>query len=606
MIDTLFYPIIVPFVIGCLCLIISGRYKRTIETIAVLGSIAAFILTISIFYAPQTAQKYFILDNLSRFILLAIGLFGFLVTLYSVKFITSHVWANRYYCYILWTIGAACGAVLANDLILLLVFWGFLGLTLYLLIGLGGEDAAPAAKKTLIIIGGTDCLMILGIAIIWFLAGTFQMDKIHLMVSGSELTVVAFLCLAIASFAKAGAMPVHTWIPDCAEKAPIPVTAFLPASLDKLLGIYLLARIAMNLFVMTKAMGLVLLIVGAVTIIAAVMMAMVQHDMKKLLSYHAVSQVGYMVLGIGTGNPIGIAGGVFHMLNHAIYKACLFLCAGGVEHKTKTTDLDKLGGLAKIMPITFVTCLIAALSISGVPPFNGFVSKWMVYQGVIELGKNGDKLWIVWLVAAMFGSTLTLASFMKLIHAAFLGQPFAGGGGPAQKRNNEVHWNMWLPMVILAGLCVIFGVFAFQIPLKHFIMPSLHPGHLLLFSDFAGLWAPGLATLLIIIGLIVGAIIYFLGRPKAVREDISYVGGELLPEEHRVTGVDFYQTVQEMGPLNAVYQMAENKFFDIYNWGKNLTFVFTRGLQITHTGILTTYVSWIFVGLVILFFVMVK
>ena len=123
------------------------------------------------------------------------------------------------------------------------------------------------------------------------------MDKIHLAVSGSELAVIAFLCLAVASFAKAGAMPVHTWIPDCAEKAPIPVTAFLPASLDKLLGIYLLARIAMDFFVMNKAMGMVLLIVGAVTIIAAVMMALAQSNLKRMLGYLAVSSAGYMFLG---------------------------------------------------------------------------------------------------------------------------------------------------------------------------------------------------------------------------------------------------------------------------------------------------------------------
>ncbi|GAI75218.1 unnamed protein product, partial [marine sediment metagenome] len=166
-------------------------------------------------------------------------------------------------------------------------------------------------------------------------------------------------------------------------------------------------------------------LVGSFTIIAAVMMALVQHDLKKLLSYHAVSQVGYMVLGIGTGIPLAMAGGIFHMLNNAIYKTSLFLGAGSVEHRAKTTQLNKLGGLARVMPITFVTFFIAALSISGVPPFNGFFSKWMIYQGVAELGKlgGGGNLWIVWLLAAMFGSALTLASFIKLIHAIFLGVP---------------------------------------------------------------------------------------------------------------------------------------------------------------------------------------
>ena len=447
--------------------------------------------------------------------------------------------------------------------------------------------------------------MLLGIILIWLKVGpetsifSLPMDGISIPLVGG-VAIAAYLCLAIASFAKAGAMPFHTWIPDMAETAPLSVTAFLPASLDKLLGIYLLARISMHLFVMNQAMGLVLLIVGAVTIIAAVMMALVQHDLKKLLSYHAVSQVGYMVLGIGTLNPVGMAGGIFHMLNHAIYKGCLFLCAGGVEHQAKTTNLDKLGGLARVMPITFVTCLIAALSISGIPPFNGFVSKWMVYQGVIEAGTGqglGARLWILWLIAAMFGSALTLASFMKLIHATFLGQSSTKN----RKARSEVSWTMWLPMGILAGLCVIFGVFAYRTALKTFILPAV-PG-----VSFLGIWSPGLATLLIILGLVIGAIIYRLGNlRKSLREDAPYIGGEVLPAEVRVTGVDFYNTIKDFALFKWVYRKAEEKLFDIYDLGKNFVNIFTKGLQKIHTGVLTTYFSWILVGLVILLFLLVR
>ncbi len=607
----LFYPIVLPFLIGIICLILPRKFKGVIETLAIFGSLITFALIISIFLiAPQPVLEYLMLDNLSRFILLAIGLFGFLITLYSLKFMAANSRLNEYYAYILWTIAAASGVVLANNLILLLVFWGFLGLTLYLLIGMGGAGASDASKKTFIIVGGSDCLMILGIGILWFLSGTFQMDKISLSLTPT-LSVIAFLCLIIAAFAKAGAMPFHTWIPDCAEKAPIPVTAFLPASLDKLLGIYLLARIAMNLFVMNKAMGTVLLVVGAITIIAAVMMALIQHDLKRLLGYHAVSQVGYMLLGIGTGNPIGIAGGLFHMLNHAIYKSCLFLCGGAVEHKTGTSNLDKLGGLARAMPITFVTCLVGALSISGVPPFNGFVSKWMVYQGIIQFGVHSSgfiaKFWIIFLLAAMFGSALTLASFMKLIHATFLGVHSSESVVRSSDKNNlstmnyqlltrhEVHWTMWLPMVVLAGLCIIFGVFAYRTALSKFILPAI-PG-----VSFIGLWQPGIAMLLIILGLIIGGIIYLLGRPKAVREDTPFMGGEIIPEEHRVTGVDFYQTIQEMTLFKTIYKKTEAKLFDIYDQGKRGIFFFTKRLQALHSGILPLYLIWCLLGMVILF-----
>jgi formate hydrogenlyase subunit 3/multisubunit Na+/H+ antiporter MnhD subunit len=421
------------------------------------------------------------------------------------------------------------------------------------------------------------------------------MDNISVPLTG-PLPIIAFISLAIASFAKAGVMPMHTWIPDMAMTAPVSITGFLPGSLDKLLGIYFLGRISMDVFVMNNRMGKLLLIIGAVTIVAGVMMALVQHDLKRLLSYHAVSQAGYMVLGIGTGNPIGIAGGLFHMLNNAIYKFGLFLSGGAVENRAQTTDLDRLGGLAKLMPITFLTCLIAALSISGVPPFNGFVSKWMVYQGVIELGRGGDKLWVIWLVAAMFGSALTLASFMKLIHAVFLGSPSVTTHHPAPKRN-EVSFSMWLPMAVLAALCVIFGVFAYRVPLKNFILPAV-PG-----VSFRGFWSPGLATLLIIIGIILGVIIYWLGNIKGLRVDTAYVGGEIIPEESRVTGVDFYDTIKNMGTFKEIYRGAEKKNFDIYDLGTKFVFFLVRGLRKIHSGVLSTYLFWSLFGMLVLFII---
>jgi formate hydrogenlyase subunit 3/multisubunit Na+/H+ antiporter MnhD subunit len=405
----------------------------------------------------------FKLDALSGFISIFIALFTILVIIYSLDFMKGKANQSRYYFYLILTAIASLVVILANSLLVLLVFWGFLGLTLFLLINMGGPEASAAAKKTFIIVGGSDALMLLGIAIIYYLTKEFQMDKISISLSSGSLKLanVAYLCLAVACFAKAGTMPFHTWIPDCAETAPLPVVAYLPAALDKLLGIYLLTRISLDLFVMNQAMKMFLMIIGAFTIIAAVMMALVQHNLKRLLGYHAVSQVGYMVLGIGTGLPIGIAGGLFHMLNNTIYKSCLFLTGGNVEKKTKTAELDRLGGLAKFMPVTYITCLIASLSISGVPPFNGFVSKWMIYQGLVSSFSVGNQhlgvrfILSLCLVAAMFGSALTLASFMKLIHATFLG-PMAAD---KKLKLNEVGWKMWLPCSILAIMCILFGIF---------------------------------------------------------------------------------------------------------------------------------------------------
>ncbi|MDO9579097.1 MAG: proton-conducting transporter membrane subunit, partial [Bacteroidales bacterium] len=394
------------------------------------------------------------------------------------------------------------------------------------------------------------------------------MDEISITLN-TKVAVLAYMCLAAGAFAKAGAMPFHTWVPDTAKDAPTPVVAFLPASLDKLLGIYFLVRISLYMFKMNPTSNTVLMMIGSFTIVAAVMMALIQHDLKRLLGYHAVSQVGYMVLGIGTGNPIGIAGGLFHMLNNTIYKSCLFLSGGIVEKKVGTTDLNKLGGLAKIMPITFITFLIASLAISGVPPLNGFASKWMIYQGIIKTAENGGYLWIIWLTAAMFGSSLTLASFMKLIHTVFLGQPankqtwsnevLTKAESMINKRR-ETSSTMWIPPVLLAVLCVIFGVFAYRIPLKMFIFPSLEGK-----VEFFGIWNASLATILIIVGIIVGIIIYLLGTITKTRETEAFIGGEILEKQPnmRVSGTEIYNTIKDVAPLDAIYGLAERKVFDI-------------------------------------------
>lgn len=556
--------------------------------------------------------QFFKFDNLSIFVGVFVGIFFLLITIYSFGFMRQRKGLIHYYLYITLTLVSSLGAVFSNNLILFMIFWGFLGLLLYLLIEFGQtENASYTAKKAFIIIGGTDALMLLGLALVWQLTGSLQMDEISISLN-TKAAVLAYMCLAAGAFAKAGAMPFHTWVPDTAQDAPTPVTAFLPASLDKLLGIYFLARISLNMFKMNTAMNTVLMIVGSVTIVAAVMMALVQHDLKRLLGYHAVSQVGYMVLGIGTGNPIGIAGGLFHMLNHAIYKSCLFLSGGAVEKEAGTTDLEKLGGFGKIMPITFITFLIASLSISGIPPFNGFASKWMVYQGIIKTAGNGSHLWIIWLIAAMFGSALTLASFMKLIHAVFLGQPVnvqylldqtSMKGRVMNNKPREASPTMWIPQVFLAVLCVIFGIFAYRIPLKMFIFPSLEGK-----VEFFGIWNASLATILIVAGIIVGVIIYLLGTITKARETEAFIGGEILEKQPnmRVSGTEFYNTIKEITPLDAIYRLAERKVFDIYHLGSIITFGFNKILSYLHNGILLTYLSWCLLGMIILFYILLR
>lgn len=541
----------------------------------------------------------FRVDHLSIFVGVFSALFALLSVIYSFAFMRGRKKLARYYLYLLLTLIVSLGCIFADNLLFLSVCWGFLGLLLYLLIAFGeGKRTSYTAKKTFIIIGGTDALMLLGIALIWHLSRTLEMSEISIHLN-SKAAISAYLCLAIAAFAKAGAMPFHTWIPDTAEDAPVPVVAYLPAALDKLLGIYFLFRISAQMFVMDAGMNTFLMALGSFTIVAAVMMALIQHDLKRLLGYHAVSQVGYMVLGLGTGNPIGIAGGLFHMLNHAIYKSCLFLSGGAVEKRFKTTNLEKLGGIAKVMPLTFITFLIAALAISGVPPFNGFASKWMIYQGIINSGKTGGSLWILWLICAMFGSALTMASFMKLINAVFLGQPHESLKLKTIRRADPPP-SMYIPMCVLAALCVLFGVFAYRLPLHMFILPCL--GRQWEGIVFSGAWQPLLATGLLLLGIVIGFVVYLFGKGTKIRRVEPFIGGETL-EEHpdmRISGTEFYNTVRDMESINTVYKLADKKLFDIYELGSKITFGFNAVLRYIHNGILPSYLSWCLLGMIIL------
>ncbi|TFG50925.1 MAG: hypothetical protein E4H40_00170 [Candidatus Brocadiia bacterium] len=473
--------------------------------------------------------------------------------------------------------------------------------SLYLMIITGGKISNFAGTKSFAMIGASDGALLLGIAILWGLTGKFNIADIS-SPTNSPLEITAFLLLTTAAITKAGAMPLHSWMPTCGQFAPVSVMALLPAAVDKLLGIYLLVVIVRDLFVITSAgLSLVLAVIGAATIVIAVMIAMVQHNLKKLLSYHAISQVGYMVLGIATGTAVGLAGGVFHMLNHSIYKCCLFLCGGAVEQSSGTAELEELGGLGKKMPITFTCCLIAALSISGIPPFNGFASKWMVYQGVIQMDNSGAKdtvslLWPVWLLSAMFGSALTLASFVKIIHSVFLGR--------SREKLSKVKDSsviQLIPMVVLAVMCIIFGVFYLAI-LRSLIFPALDT------EPALSTWQSGLATLLLIAGAIVGFGIWLIGKKVAkVRKVSTWYCGETVDNELMVVpGTHFYKTISEMNGLRQLYISQEKGWFDAYDQSGKLGLSATGMLRWLHNGVLPVYLTWVTVGLVIILFVICK
>jgi formate hydrogenlyase subunit 3/multisubunit Na+/H+ antiporter MnhD subunit len=614
-VNILCIPVFLPLIVGFVLLFLPNKLKSTSRALTLIISGLIFVLSIRIFTGAEFSFAWPILrlENvnlelllnatpLGKFVLLFAMGFGLLITLYSLKSVGLNAErVNEYYGAILLTIGGSAGILLSNHLLFLLMFWEIVTVSLYLLITTGGRNSNFAATKSFAMIGASDAAFMLGVFMIWALSGTFVISDISLATT-SALSIIAFLLLVTAAITKAGAMPLHTWLPPSGEYAPASVMALLPAAIDKLLGIYLLVIIVKEIFILNSpALSIVLAIIGTATIIIAAMIAIVQHNVKKLLAYSAISQVGYMVLGIATMSPVGFAGAVFHMLNNAIYKCCLFLGAGAVEEQTGTAELDKLGGLGKKMPLTFASFLVAALSVSGIPPFNGFVSKWMVYQGVIQMDPaetgTAASLWPVWLTCAIFGSALTLAYSVKIVHSMFLSRL------PEKLRDvKEVSPLQTAPMVVLALLCVVFGV-AYWIPLDQFIYPALD-----LVGDLKpelSTWSSGLATILMIIGIGLGVLIWLVAKlSRNVRVVPTWTCGEVQTNEAmRIPGTHFYKTVSRMGGLKQLYTGQEKGYFDPYDQGGRCGLALTGFLRWLHSGMLPMYLTWVTLGLLIIIFI---
>lgn len=623
----IFMPAWISFLSGLILFLLPRKAKlfKDIFSVLVLG--ALFFGVIKIF--SQTLRHgsmvfdfhwlginlSFIASLFSTSMLLAITFLLFMISIYSIR-----ASLHRFNALLHWSLTASAIVLLTDNLIVLLVLWGLLAVFLYMMILMGKPGSEGSAYKALVMVGGSDVLMLIGAALIYYLTGTVGLSQISISLN-SGLAIVAFVLLLIGALTKAGAMPFHTWLIDASMQAPAPVMALFPGVLDKILGVYLLARIALDLFVMipNSAMSIVLMAVGSLTIIFAGGMALVQKNFTRLLAYSTVSQVGYLVMGIGTALPLGIIGAVFHMFNNTIYKTSLFFAAGAVQAKTGATDFSKLGGLAKFMPVTFITTFISALAISGIPPLNGFFSKLLIYQGVLSVGANSyghGWYFTIFIIAAMFGSVLTLAYLLKAIHSVFFAQP-SFETMPSKKQ--DVAWTMWLPMVVLSVLSILFGVFA-RYPLQiisgfKFRMPILASETYPVFGFSLSIW-------LVVIGIVIGLVIYLLQRTQQVKSGPAFIGGEeirkeliqqaggVTSDEATIGGDNFYDSVKDVGVIGEAYRVADKQVFDIFEQGKKIIAALARVGKRIHNGLLHNYLGWLFLGviaiIVIFFLLLIK
>lgn len=546
MTEMLFLAILIPVAAGLVALVSGKRFGAFSAFMAIAATIANF--AVALFFFGKTGEVLFPwagfgiefslrLYPFSAFIVLATAFFALATAVYSTAFMKGKNFLNQYYAYLLLSVGLANGAALADNLIVLLFFWEGLLVTLFGMISIGNKNAFKTAIKALIIVGISDLVMMLGMGLAGHLAGTLAISKISLPLTGT-LSNLAFLFLVIGATAKAGSMPFHSWIPDAAEDAPLPFMIILPTAIEKLLGIYLLARISLDMFRLVghSWAGIFLMTLGAVTLLLAVLMAFVQKDMKKMLAYTSISQVGYMVLGIGTCLPVGIVGGLFHMINHVTYKCGLFMTAGSVEKEAGTTDLAKLGGLGWKMPVTFGCFIITACAISGVPPFSGFFSKELIYDGALASSP-------VFYAAALLGSFFTAATFLKLGHAAFLGKR-----ADASARAKETSLPMLFPAVIVAVISVLFGVFN-AFPINKFILPAISPDKLTGHHVFTGMPANMMLVGLTLF-ILAAAILHHMKAYKASG-----------------SGLKVSDSMRYARALKSLYDRAEKRFFDPYDIG---------------------------------------
>lgn len=547
------------------------------------------------------------LDGLSLLLALIASGFGFLALLYSADDMKHEKGVVRYYVWMLLFGGSMIGLFLAGDLFTMFIFWELTSLTSYGLIGFYKErlEDIRAALKAFILTHLGGVFLLLGIFGVYLASSPHTLDFAALALQnfrGGFLLTLAIASFIIAAVAKSVQFPMHNWLPS-ATVAPSAVTAYLHAAAMVKAGVYLLARMYM-IFPKTfnlPSWNLVVVSIGCITMLVGVMNALIQSDFKKLLAYHTISQIGYMVLGIGLGTTMGLAAGLFHLLNHALFKGCLFLCAGALIYVTGSRSLDEYGGLAKKMPVTAFACIVASASISGIPPFNGFVSKWMIYGAAIEAGYG----WAA--VIAMFTSALTLASFAKVIHSAFL--------GPLPERLKEVREvpaGMKIPLIVLAVACILFGIFP-ALPLS---LISLAAGELLpwkvpitpyffgLITDI-GVWVPTIATIFLFVGVLLGLALYYLGGRVSPTQLVDekykiFVGGEEVPQLEVVsfTSHHFYSSVKEA--FKPLYRLSEIGGLDWVDYGfarliENACNIFRK----IHTGTLGMYILWVIITLAI-------
>ena len=586
---------------------------------------------------PRASLEFHI-DRLSAIFLMVVPFVGLAAMLYSVEYMAKvHPTQSprRYYPFAMLLMASIVGVITSADLFFFFIFWELMTLTSWALVWFDRDDETKvkAAWQYFVATHVAAACMLAAILVIYSKTGSFAFADVAASGLSPALTHIVIALFLIGFATKAGVFPLGGWLPQAYPAAPSPASAAFAGSMTKL-AIYGIIRVFFEFFGapgLTAVWGAIIAILAGVSIFIGTLTALRQDDAKRVLSFHMIGQTGYMLAGIGTGlfflhsNPalaaIAFIAGLYHTVNNAFYKSLLFLNVGAAEYWTGTRDLNKMGGLGKLMPITLAATIIASLSIAGIPPFNGFVSKWLIYQSTIQGGLGVPPFLLLGLIA-MFISIVTLASFMKVIGSMFLGNP----AKTTEAATGEVPMTMRIPQVALSAVCVLLGI-APILPLMMLYGAAKDtlgsvPGFTSLFGASAsgialhvgersvGVWNPAIMAIgLVVCGLIAYVILKSGHAPS--RETAPWYGGEEYTTDQvrfRAHGfvLPFKNAFVRIYPsfsLPKIRMQFLKKIIDFDGWlynplvnsGSRLTDKISR----SHSGLPAMYMLWQLVGVVL-------
>ena len=543
------------------------------------------------------------LDTLGWFFAITVSIVDFLSIIFSLSYINGKERSDFYYLMMLLVNASMLGIVLSADLLSFFIFWEVMSWSTFLLISYNRGKALPAGMKYIVMSVGGSVAMLIGMLSLYVSCDTLEIAAIASQMSSASSGYVLFIMITfgIAFAIKAAVVPLHTWLPDAHSEAPSPFSAVLSGILIKMgtYGFLLMIYVIVGLQAFLRlgpsrfSFQYILCWLGAITAVIPTFIALLQNDAKRLLAWHSIGQIGYVMLGIAFGTSLSIAGGVLHVFNHATFKALLFLVVGAVEYRTKgVRDLNSLGGFARKMPIAFVGALVGAFGIIGVPLTNGFISKWLIYKTLIL------EHYPFLAFAALVGTWGTILSLYKFLHNIFLGQL------PEQYSDlKRAPASMRIPIVVYSGIILLTGILP-GIPLRvingiasSFGLGSLNVNIWGVVSESGAVNTINILFALAVASIVVWCVFRTGRRSTLISQEDTYAAGAAIPAGKYSYTVEFYNPLVRM-----IRPYLRDVVDDFYYWMTARVRILCDGVRRVYAGDVGNYVAYIllFVALLVI------